>query len=150
MYLADTNVLSAAAPGRQERSAALVAWMDSHSDSLFLSAVTVAEICDGIAKMRRTGSAARAASLEDWLDLMLHLYAERVLPFDIAAARVAGELTDRARAAGRLPGFADIAIAATAASRSLVVLTRNLRHFGPLEIPAHDPFDSLPPPHGAR
>ena len=148
MYLVDTNVLSAGTPGRQERSAPLVAWMDAHSDSLFLSAVTVAEICDGIAKMRRTGSAARTASLEDWHELVLHLYAERVLPFDIAAARVAGALTDRARAAGHAPGFADIAIAATAASRRLVVLTRNLRHFGPLDIPAHDPFDSLPPPPG--
>ncbi|MCY4498122.1 MAG: PIN domain-containing protein, partial [Rhodospirillaceae bacterium] len=120
MYLADTNVLSAAAPGRQERSAALVAWMDSHSDSLFLSAVTVAEICDGIAKMRRTGSAARAASLEDWLDLMLHLYAERVLPFDIAAARVAGGLTDCARAAGGLAGFAAVAAAGAGAGRTPV------------------------------
>ena len=150
MYLVDTNVLSAAAPGRQERFPALVAWMDSHSDSLFVSAVTVAEICDGIAKMRRTGSAARAAGLQEWLDLVLHLYAERVLPFDIAAARVAGSLTDRARAAGRARGFADIAIAATAASCNLIVLTRNLRHFGPLDIPAHDPFDSLPRAHGTR
>ena len=150
MYLVDTNVLSAGAPGRQERSAALVAWMDAHSDSLFLSAATVAEICDGIAKMQRTGSASRAASLEDWLDLVLHLYAERVLPFDIAAARVAGALADRARAAGHAPGFADIAIAATAVNRNLTVLTRNLRHFEPLEIAARDPFDSLPPPHGAR
>ena len=124
--------------------------MDARSDSLFLSAVTVAEICDGIAKMRRTGSAARAARLEDWLELVLHLYAERVLPFDTAAARLAGELTDRARAAGHAPGFADIAIAATALNRDLTVLTRNLRHFRPLEIPAHDPFDRLPPPPGAR
>ena len=128
----------------------LVAWMDAHSDSLFLSTVTVAEICDGIAKMRRTGSVSRAASLQDWLELVLHLYAERVLPFNIAAAHVAGALTDRARAAGHAPGFADIAIAATAVSRDLMVLTRNLRHFRPLQIPAHDPSHSLPPPHRTR
>ena len=67
-----------------------------------------------------------------------------VLPFYIDTARVAGALTDRARAAGRSPGLADVAVAATAASRRLVLLTRNLRRFGPLEIPAHDPFDSLP------
>ena len=115
--------------------------MDAHSDRLFVSAVTVAEIWAGIARMQRTGSAPRAESLEDWLELVLHLYAERVLPFDIVAARVAGALTDRARAAGHAPGFADIAIAATAASR-------NLRHFGPLKVPAQNPFDSLPRPHG--
>ena len=145
MYLVDTDVLSAGAPGRHERSAPLVEWMEAHSDRLFLSAVTVAEICGGIAKMRRTGSPARAAHLADWLELVLHLYADRVLPFDIAAARVAGALTDRARAAGHAPGFADIAIAATAVNRDLTVLTRNLRHFEPLAVAAHDPFHSLPP-----
>lgn len=150
MYLVDTNVLSAGAPGRQERSPALLAWMEAQSDRLFLSAVTIAEICDGITKLRRTGSASRAASLKNWLDSVLHLYSERVLPFDIAAARVAGVLTDRARAAGRSPGFADIAIAATAESHNLVVLTRNLRHFTPLKIQAHDPFDRLPLSQGTQ
>ena len=57
MYLVDTDVLSVEAPGRSERPAALVEWMDAHSDGLFLSAVTVAEISDGIAKVKRTGSA---------------------------------------------------------------------------------------------
>ncbi len=144
MYLVDTNVLSAGAPGRAERSAELVEWMDVHSDVLFLSAVTVAEIFDGIAKLKRTGSASRAAILGDWLELVLHLYGERVLPFDVSAARLAGELTDKARVAGHSPGFADVAIAATAASHGMTILTRNLRHFTPLGIPAIDPFETLP------
>ena len=46
MYLVDTNVLSAGAPGRRERQAAGVEWMDAHSQDLFLSAITVAEIRD--------------------------------------------------------------------------------------------------------
>ena len=144
MYLVDTNVLSAGAPGRRERSAALIEWMDVRSHELFLSAVTVAEVSDGIAKSRRTGSASRATALEDWLELVLHLYGERILPFDVPAARLAGELMDRARAAGRAPGFADVAIAAAAASRDLTILTRNLRHFAPLGVRAIDPFDTLP------
>ena len=144
MYLVDTNVLSAGAPGRSERSAALLAWMDAHSEELFISAVTVAKISDGIAKMERTGSASRAASLGDWLELVLHLYGERVLPFDVAAARLAGKLMDKARTTGHSPGFADVAIAATAGNHGLTVLTLNLRHFGPLGIPANDPFERLP------
>ena len=119
-------------------------WMDSHSEKLFLSAVTVAEVSDGIAKVRRTGSASRAAELHDWLETVLHLYGSRVLPFDAAAARVAGELTDKARAVGHAPGFADIAIAATADSRHLTILTRNLRHFTPLGVAVIDPLDRLP------
>ena len=144
MYLVDTNVLSAGAPGRQEHSAALVEWMDTRSRELFLSAVTVAEISGGIAKLKRSGSASRATGLGEWLELVLHLYGERILPFDVPAARLAGELVDGERAAGRAPGFADIAIAATAASRGLTILTRNLRHFAPLGVRALDPFDALP------
>ncbi len=144
MYLVDTNVLSSGAPGRPQRSASLVTWMDTHSDRLFVSAVTVAEISQGIAKMKRAGSDPRAGTLGDWLELVLHLYGERVLPFDTAAARLAGKLMDQARATGNSPGFADVAIAATAGSRGLTVLTRNLRHFVPLGVPATDPFERLP------
>jgi hypothetical protein len=38
-----------------------------------------------------------------------------------------------------------LAIAATAQLRGWTVLTRNLRHFSPLEVPALDPFAALPP-----
>ena len=144
MYLIDTDVVSAAAPGRAGRNERLVEWMDRHSDDLYLSAITVTEIVQGIARLERTGALARAVRLRDWLDLLLHLYDARVLHFDVAAARLAGVLSDRARASGHAPGFADIAIAATAASRGLTVLTRNLRHFGPLGIAAIDPFEELP------
>ncbi len=140
----DTNVLSMGAPGRREGAAALADWMDARSDELFLSTVTVAEIADGIARLRRTGAIARAGRLDDWLDVVLHLYGDRVMPFDIPAARHAGQLMDRARATGQAPGFADLAIAATAGVHGLAVLTRNLRHFAPLDIPAIDPFESLP------
>jgi len=74
MYLVDTNVISAAAPSRPI-SPALVQWMDAHSASLFMSAVTVAEIEDGIARLRREGATRKSANLTAWLDTVLHLYA---------------------------------------------------------------------------
>ncbi len=144
MYLVDTNVLSIGAPGHREGAAALAGWLDARSDDLFLSTVTVAEIGEGIAKLRRSGGLVRADRLDDWLDVVLHLYGDRVMPFDISAARLAGLLMDRARATGQAPGFADLAIAATASVHDLTVLTRNVRHFAPLDIPVINPFDSLP------
>jgi toxin FitB len=57
--------------------------------------------------------------------VVLHLYGSRVLPFDVAAARVAGRLSDSARSKG--PGFPDLTIAATASAHHLAVLTGNLR-----------------------
>jgi predicted nucleic acid-binding protein len=144
MYLVDTNVISAAAPSRAAPSA-LVEWMDVHSDSLFLSAVTVAEIEDGIAKSRREGAIRKSADLAAWLETVLHLYGDRVLAFDAPTARIAGTMADLARGRGRAPGFADIIIAATAQHHALTVLSRNLKRFEPLGVVVIDPFMTLPP-----
>lgn len=118
----------------------LAAWMEENTAVLFLSAVTVAEIEDGIAKLRR-----KAADLTAWLDALLHLYADRVLPFDGVTARLAGRLSDQARGQGRAPGFADIIIAATAMRHDLILLTRNLRHFQGFGLRLYNPFTALPP-----
>jgi predicted nucleic acid-binding protein len=144
MYLVDTNVISAAAPSRAV-SPALAAWMDTHSSSLFMSAVTVAEIEDGIAKLRREGATRRSADLTAWLDAILHLYGGRVIAFDAATARIAGVMSDRARGLGHAPGLADIIVAATAQHRGLTILSRNLRHLEPLGVAVLDPLVKLPP-----
>ena len=144
MYLVDTNVISAGAPSRLAPPE-LVAWMEVHSALLFLSSVTVAEIEDGIAKLRREGATRRSEDLTAWLETVLHLHADRILAFDTPTARIAGALSDRARGQGNAPGFADIIIAATAQHHGLTILSRNVRDFAPLGVPVLDPFDALPP-----
>jgi len=144
-YLVDTNVISAAAPTAGVRRSELIEWMDSHSPDLFLSAVTVAEIADGIAKAKREGAKRKASDLSAWLRTVLHLYGERVLPFDSPTAEIAGALSDLARSHGHAPGFADIAIAATARRHDLTILSRNQRHFAPMEVAVVDPLQKLPP-----
>lgn len=144
-YLVDTNVISDTAPTARVRSGELMTWMDTHSAGLFISVVTVAEIVDGIAKAKREGARRKAADLAAWLRTVLHLYGDRVLPFDAAAAEIAGALSDLARSRGHSPGFADIAIAATARRHGLIVLSRNERHFAPMEVAVIDPFQKLPP-----
>ncbi len=118
--------------------------MERNSDSLYLSVITVAEVEDGIARSRRIGADAKAKRLTDWLDTVLHLYGERILPIDMPTARQIGVLADIARSKGHDPGLADLAIAATASVHHYRILTRNLRHFAPLGITAHDPFAGLP------
>jgi len=76
----------------------------------------------------------------EWFDRILDDYADRVLPFDLAAARIAGALGDAAQATGRHPGFADVAIAAIAKAHELVVVTLNRRHFDPLGVEVVNPF----------
>ncbi len=142
-YLVDTNVISAAAPTTAVKCPELVAWMDAHSAGLFLSAITIAEISEGIAKAKRQGAKRKAADLSGWLRAVLHLYGERVLPFDNPTAEIAGALADLARGRGHAPGFADVAIAATARRHDLTILSRNTRHFVPMEAAIVDPFQLL-------
>jgi predicted nucleic acid-binding protein len=118
--------------------------MRAHNDQLYVSAVTVAEIEQGIRKLHRAGGVQRADALTRWLDALIERGGDRILPFDTRAGRIAGELSDQAIAAGRHPGFADVAIAATAVANGLVVLTRNGKHFAPLGVELVDPVERLP------
>jgi predicted nucleic acid-binding protein len=145
VYLVDTNIISAAAPARSVPSA-LVEWMDVHSALLFLSVVTLAEIEDGIAKLRRERAVRKSADLASWLETVCHLYGDRILAFDVPTARMAGAISDRARGQGHAPGFADIIIAATAQRHGLTILSRNLKHFAPLGVAVVDPFLAMPRP----
>ena len=144
-YLVDTNVISTGAPTAAINHAELIGWMDKHSSDLFLSAVTIAEIADGIAKAAREGSQKKATGLSAWLRTVLHLYGDRVLPLDSATAEIAGALSDLARGRGHSPGLADIIIAATARKHRLTILSRNARHFIPMDANVVDPFKHFPP-----
>lgn len=144
-YLLDTSVLSELAPGRPTPLKPVSDWLRDRAEALYFSAVTIAEIEQGIHKLRRTGGVERAERLSQWLETLLASGADRLLPLDGAVALRAGALSDRAFAMGRHPGFADVAIAATALTHDLVLLTRNTKHFAALDTPHADPFANLPP-----
>ena len=55
-----------------------------------------------------------------------------VVDFDTIGALAAGELQAHLKRAGLVIGMEDIQIAATALSRNLTLVTRNVRHFEPV------------------
>lgn len=141
----DTSVVSALAPGREDFVPSLFGqWLQANHQRLFLPAIAVAEMAQGIGKLRRNGGADRADRLDRWLDGLIAVYADRILPLDASVARLAGQMSDAAMAQGRHPGFADVAIAALAQHAGLVLLTRNLKHFQPLGVACLDPLLELP------
>jgi predicted nucleic acid-binding protein len=143
-YLVDTSALSLLAPQRPEPTKAFREWMQWQNRNLFMSTVSAAEVEQGIAKLRRSGAAARAAMLTEWFERVLEGFGPNAVPLDVAIARLAGAMADKSFSSGRPVGVADTMIAATAVSLGCVVLTRNLKHFLPLGVVAIDPLAGLP------
>jgi hypothetical protein len=138
MFLVDTDVLSALSKRRRDPN--VEAWFGRRRDGeFFLSVVSVGEIERGIA-LRRAADPEFAARLAAWLDQILAVHGDRILPFDLPSARRWGALC---AALGR--DGADLQIAATALERGLTVATRNVAQFAPTGVAVVDPFD----PRGA-
>ncbi|MGO7321873.1 type II toxin-antitoxin system VapC family toxin [Rhizobium ruizarguesonis] len=135
-YLLDTNIISKFAPGKVAPSDPVRAWFheQGEADSLFLSALSVAEIEKGMRSLHRRGGIERAKRLSAWLDFITDSFGDRILPMDTVVARIVGVLDDDAESHGRHPGLGDLIIAATARAYDLTVITENLRHFQPLDV----------------
>lgn len=133
MYLIDTVVISELRKSRP--SASVVRWFRSQRDSdLFLSVVTLGEIERGIEKKRRADPAFSAA-LSTWLESLVGMYGDRVLPVSPAIARRWGVLS-----AQYGNQSADLLIAATALTHGLTVVTRNVTDFSTIDVDVVDPF----------
>lgn len=131
MILLDTVVLSELR--KKQPSPQVVAWLRGcAAQDLFISVVSIGEIERGICK---AADAAFAQALERWLEHLLRLYADRILPVTSTIARRWGQLSARLGHDG-----ADLLIAATALSHGLAVATRNVRHFVPTGVQVTDPF----------
>ena len=126
MILIDTNVVSE--PWKPAPDARVLAWLDAQAiETLFLSAITVAELRFGIAAMPE---GKRRTVLHDRLeDEVLPLFSGRILPFDLEASRAYAALMAAARASGKAIASADGYIAATALARGFSVSTRDVSPF---------------------
>ncbi len=133
MFLLDTNVMSALR--KRDRNSGLLDWVSAQRMSdLYISAVSVGEVERGIARQQRRNPEF-AFTLASWLDDVLAVYGERILPVDLAVARRWGILSG---ALGHQSE--DLMIAATALEHGLTVVTRNVRHFEPTGVPVLNPF----------
>ena len=126
MILLDTNVISE--PWKPVPDEAVIAWLDAQAvETLFISAITIAELRFGIAAMP---SGRRQTILRDRLEgEVLPHFSGRILSFDLTTSQFHSELMARARASGKAIGTADGYIAATAAANGLTISTRDTSPF---------------------
>jgi predicted nucleic acid-binding protein len=126
MILIDTKVISEF--WKAEPNPDVLAWIDAQAvETLYLSAVTVAELRFGVAAMPE---GKRRSIYQERLEKeVLPAFKDRVLPFDLAASRAYADLMAGARLAGKAIGKADGYIAATASACSLMVASRDISPF---------------------
>ena len=125
MILLDTCVISEV--GRESPSPPVADWFSSlPEDQIRLSVLSVGEIQKGIELL---DPGARRARLQRWLDGLVRLFEDRILPVDEPVARRWGSVSATAQRAGRPRPPVDALIAATALRHDLVVATRNVADF---------------------
>lgn len=132
-YLLDTNVISNIT--KPDPPESLVEWMGVQSDGdLFISSLTVAEICRGILDKPKGKKRER---LEAWFagpEGPQSLFKGRILPFDEKAALVRARLMSEGRATGKPRSDLDMIVAAVAETNECVIVTDNEKHFSGLDV----------------
>jgi len=146
-YLVDANVLSEAT--RQVPNAAVVEWLEAHEPELVIDAIVLGELAVGVAGLPK---GRKRTMLEAWFGTLVDTV--ECLPWDAKTSREWAQLVVDLRRHGRVMPLFDSMIAATARSRGLTVVTRNVRDFEPAgvsilnPIPDGDQPDSVHEPGG--
>lgn len=133
-YVLDTNAVSALRV--RGRNPAVEAWAASIPVAdQFVTATTIAEIERGVIAKERTDKA-QGEILRRWFEeRVLPTFADRILPFDLPAARILATF--------RVPEHTpldDALIAAIAQSAGMTIATRNTKHFEPLGVDCCNPW----------
>lgn len=137
MYLIDTDVISEARKGDKANAGVRAFFRDTTREdaSLYLSAITIGELRQGIEAIRHRGDRSQATRLERWLDRVSSDFSEAILSLDRETANVWGRL--------RVPHAEnplDKQIAATALIHDLTVVTRNVTHYESTGVRLLNPF----------
>jgi predicted nucleic acid-binding protein len=137
MIVLDTNVVSEAM--KPEPHPSVRAWLNNQAAAtLYLSSVTLAELLFGIAALP---AGKRKDMLAQALDGLMGLFRDRVLPFDIDAARRYADLAVMAKSRGRGFPTPDGYIAAIAASRGFIVASRDTAPYEAVGVSVINPWE---------
>lgn len=134
-YILDTNVVSALRV--RDRHPKVAEWVASVPlRDQYLTAVTVGEIERGVVTKERSDPE-QGGILRRWLEeQVLRAFGDRILAFDLAAARAVGAFRVPERASPD-----DALIAAIASARDMTIVSRNVKHFAPLGVPTPNPWE---------
>ena len=138
MIILDTNVISEAmkpSPNPEVRM-----WLNRQvAETLYLSSVTLAELLFGIACLP---DGKRKDKLSETLDRLITLFDDRILVFDIEAAKAYARLATTARLKGKGFPTPDGYIAAIAAANGFSVASRDTGPFLAADVTVINPWQA--------
>lgn len=140
-FLLDTNVLSEMRKPNPDPN--VFEWLGKTDESnIFISVASLAEIEQGIAAME---PGRRRSELDQWFrESMIIRFEDRIIHIGPAVALAWGRLVAAAKRRGFGLSLMDAALAATAQTHSLCLVTRNVRDFQRLDIPLKNPWIADP------
>jgi predicted nucleic acid-binding protein len=131
-YLLDTSIICSLF--KPAPSPSLLTWMAEQNDEdLFIASLTVAEVRRSILEKP---ASKRRDQLEDWFlgqEGPQALFADRVLPFDEAAALIWARRMADSKGEGKPRNALDTIIAAVAEANGCVVVTDNEKDFADVQ-----------------
>ena len=136
MIILDTNVLSALM--RRIPDKTVISWLDRQPrTSIWTTSVTVLEVQF---RLQIMAEGKRRSSLTSAFELVLKKLDGRIVPFDLAAARKAGDLMASRHRKGRPGELRDTMIAGIALAQHATLATRKTAHFDDLSAPLINPW----------
>ncbi|WP_375458449.1 type II toxin-antitoxin system VapC family toxin [uncultured Enterovirga sp.] len=137
MIILDTNVLSEVM--REAPSPQVLMWLSGQEPArLWTTAVSQAEIMVGITVLPPSRKRAALASAAQ--HMFKEDFADRIVPFDQAAASWYADVMAHCRRVGRPIKAFDGLIAGIARARGAAVATRDILHFRDCGLTLHDPW----------
>ena len=138
MYLLDTCVISETRA--KKPNPAVMEWLSRQDpNTLFMSAISVGEITNGIYLL---GNTKKAKELSKWLDELVASFGSRVLSVNTTVAECWGVSLVACSRAGTPRPAIDALIAATAKVDNLILVTRNVRDMQGLGVKLLNPFSA--------
>ena len=138
-FLLDTNTVSELVSVKPNQR--VIDWMDAADENrLFLSAMTLGEIRQGVAALPQSNKRTR---LETWLEVDLQTrFAGRILAVDGAVADRWEWIMAQAQVKGMTLPVVDGLIAATALHHNLTAVTRNVSDFAVVGLSVINPWET--------
>jgi predicted nucleic acid-binding protein len=124
LFLLDSNVVSELRKKKNMNPGVEKFFQAVDSFDLYLPVHTIGELRRGVENLKHRGDAPQAKKVEDWLNLIVSEYSDRIISFDDDCAQIWGRLMSPNN-----QNSVDKQIAAIGLIHGMTIVTRNVKHF---------------------